>query len=263
MGRLRRLLGCAGALLFLLPIVPGADLASDRRLIAADLTDKCHPMAVRTATPVGTGSCPGVRPGAFFTSPIGGCSFNFLFKGGDGYRYIGTAGHCLVKEGQELAWEPGKGPTIEAGGAGVGRPAYGILKGERDFGLIRLNADVQASPQMCHFGGPTGLDTARLATPVLIEHYGNGVAVSEVAPARTSVAMNTNDPDVVTALGLAAFGDSGSGATRDGRALGVLVAVGVSSADAGNIFITRLAPQIVQAERVLGTTLTLQTAPRL
>jgi hypothetical protein len=97
---------------------------------------------------------------------------------------------------------------------------------------------------------------------VLIEHYGNGVGVSAIAPARTSLALNTRDPDVVTAIGLAALGDSGSGAMRAGKALGVLVAIGLSSSEVGDIFITRLPPQIAQAQRVLGIRLALQTAPR-
>src|SRR5919108_682488 len=80
--------------------------------------------------------------------------------------------------------------------------------------------------------------------------------------ARTSVAMNPSDPDYVTATGLAAFGDSGSGATVGGKALGVLVSIGISSASIGNVFITRLPPQVARAERMLGTQLTLQTAPR-
>jgi hypothetical protein len=144
----------------------------------------------------------------------------------------------------------------------VGRAAYAIHKGSKDFGVIRLNRDTRASAQVCHFGGPTGLDTSRSATPVLIEHYGNGVGVSAIAPARTSLALNTRDPDVVTAIGLAALGDSGSGAMRAGKALGVLVAIGLSSSEVGDIFITRLPPQIAQAQRVLGIRLALQTAPR-
>lgn len=261
MGRVRRIIGCAALFMFVLvPVAPSGAFAG-RQLVADP--DPCRLIAANTASPVGVGGCSGVRPGAFFTSPVGGCSFNFLFKGSDGHRYIGTAGHCLVSDGQEKEWAPGKGPIINAGGEAVGRAAYGILKGNRDFGLIRLYRATNASAQMCHFGGPTALDTARLSTPVLLEHYGNGLAVSSVTPARTSLAMNTNDPDVVTAVGLAAFGDSGSGATRSGKALGVLVAIGLSSADVGNVFITRLPPQVAQAQRVLGTTLTLQTAPRL
>jgi hypothetical protein len=264
MGLKRQIAGCATlVLLALAPVFPQANALAAPTPVAKSGTDSCRLIAVNTATPIGVGGCSGVRPGAFFSSPIGGCSFNFLFKGSDGHRYIGTAGHCLVADGREQKWSLGKGPVISAGGRTVGRGAYGILKGNRDFGLIRLDRNVKASAQMCHFGGPTGIDTARMTSPVLLEHYGNGVAISSVLPARTSIAMDTRDPDVVSALGVALFGDSGSGTTRGGRALGVLVSIGAGTGSLGNIFITRLAPQIALAQRALGTTLTLQTAPRL
>ena len=55
--------------------------------------------------------------------------------------------------------------------------------------------------------------------------------------------------------------------SSDGRAVGVLVTVGIHTGslgtggiDAGLIGITRLAPQEARAEQVLGTGLTLQTA---
>lgn len=222
----------------------------------------CHLPAARTATPVGTGACTGVRPGAFFRSPVGGCSFNFLFKGSDGRRYIGTAGHCLLNGEGEKRWPLGAGPTItDADGRDVGQGAFAILGGERDFALIRLNPGVKADPQMCHFGGPVGIDRTYSSTPVTLEHYGNGLVISEVVPARTSVARRTTNPSVTTATGAAVFGDSGSGATVDGRAHGVLVAIGIG--DGGTIFITRIPPQLEIAEDALGVKLSLQTAPRL
>jgi hypothetical protein len=266
MTRVHRALGSSSLVLFLFTFLfPTGNPATVAAALGQTRAggDWCHPIAARTASPIGTGSCSGVRPGAFFSSPIGGCSFNFLFKGADGNRYMGTAGHCLVAEGKETKWGLGKGPVVNASGHAVGRGAYGILKGERDFALIRLDRGVKASPSMCHFGGPTGIYTSRSAGPVFIEHYGNGLAVSSLTPARTSIALNTSDPDVVTAIGLAAFGDSGSGATIGGKAMGVLVSIGVSTGTIGNVFLTRLPPQIARAEKVLGTKLTLQTAPRL
>ena len=76
------------------------------------------------------------------------------------------------------------------------------------------------------------------------------------------------DPDHVFANGVAVPGDSGSGViSDDGRAVGVLVTVGVHTGsigtggvDAGLVGITRIAPQEARAEQVLGTTLNLQTA---
>src|SRR5262245_45885553 len=55
----------------------------------------CTLIPVPAAAPVGTGTCPGVRPGGIVVSDVGQCTLNFLFQGSDGARYIGTAGHCI------------------------------------------------------------------------------------------------------------------------------------------------------------------------
>lgn len=93
---------------------------------------------VPAAAPVGTTPCPGVRPGAIVTSDVGQCSFNFLFQGSDGVRYIGTAGHCILGESPlggdvgEEAWAPGDGPEArDAAGARIGEFAYAILQDPR------------------------------------------------------------------------------------------------------------------------------------
>jgi SAM-dependent MidA family methyltransferase len=39
----------------------------------------------------------------------------------------------------------------------IGEFAYAILQDPKDFALIRLDPGVAANPQMCHFGGPTGV----------------------------------------------------------------------------------------------------------
>jgi hypothetical protein len=44
----------------------------------------CKLIPVPAAAPVGTGTCPGVRPGAIVTSDAGQCTFNFRFDGSDG-----------------------------------------------------------------------------------------------------------------------------------------------------------------------------------
>jgi len=234
------------------------------RVRLADETQRCLPSArVRTAFPVGFGGCPGVRPGAYFESPVTGCTFNFLFRGRDGSRYIGSAGHCLLSDEGAATWSVGSGPVIRTGeGVAVGRGVYAIQDDDRDFSLIRLEPGVKASPQMCHFGGPTAIDDEHASGPVALEHYGQGVGVSTLTPGRTAVAVDTRGEDVVAALGVATYGDSGSGVTRGGRALGVLVALNFGTA-AGNLLITRLAPQLAEAEREVGTELVLMTAPRL
>jgi hypothetical protein len=230
------------------------------------------------APPVGTGPCPGVRPGAIVNSDVGQCTFNFLFQGSDGRRYIGTAGHCILGESPiggdvgEESWAPGTGPEArDANDQRIGEFAYAILQDPKDFALIRLDAGVAASPQMCHFGGPTGVNADMPSSPVVLEHYGNGIAIGSVVPARTALAIGMPDPDHVFAQGVIAPGDSGSGIiSDDGRAVGVIVTVGLHSSsigtggvDAGVMGITRLAPQVARAQQALGLSLTLQTAATL
>jgi hypothetical protein len=235
----------------------------------------CKLIPVPAAAPVGTGPCPGVRPGAIVQSDAGQCTFNFRFNGSDGERYIGTAGHCILGDSPiggdvgEESWAPGQGPVArDAEGNRIGEFAYAVLEDPKDFALIRLNDGVEASAQMCHFGGPNGTNADRPSSPVVLNHYGNGVGVGDVVPARSALAFGMPDPDHVFAQGAAVPGDSGSGViSDDGRAVGVLVTVGVHSSsigtggvDAGVIGMTRIPPQEARAEQVLGTTLNLQTA---
>src|SRR5688500_20206295 len=100
---------------------------------------------------------------------------------------------------------------------------------------------------------------------------GNSLAIGTVLPSRPTASLGMPDAYHVYAQGLVLPGDSGSGVTSaDGRAVGVAVTTGLHSAsvgssglDAGEVGITRLAPQVAQAQAVLGTTLTLLTAPTL
>lgn len=233
---------------------------------------------VPAAAPIGIGPCDGVRPGAIVNSDVGQCSFNFLFEGSDGATYIGTAGHCILGESPvggdvgEESWAPGDGPEArDANDARIGEFAYAILQDPKDFALIRLDPGVPASPQMCHFGGPTGVNDDITSSLVVLQHYGNGIAIGSVLPARSGIALGMPDPDHVFAEAVALPGDSGSGIqSDDGRAVGVVVTVGVHSGsigtggvDAGIVGITRLTPQVERAGDVLGIGLALQTAPLL
>jgi hypothetical protein len=233
---------------------------------------------VPAAAPVGVTACPGVRPGAIVNSDTGQCSFNFVFGGGDGRTYIGTAGHCILGESPiggdvgEMEWAPGAGPEArDAGDARIGEFAYAILQDPKDFALIRLDPGVAVSPQMCHFGGPTEVNADQGSGLVVLHHYGNGIGLGTALPARTALAIGMPDPDHVFAQGAAVPGDSGSGIiSADGRAVGVIVTVGVHTAgigtggvDAGVVGITRLTPQVARAAQVLGVSLTLATAAAL
>ena len=214
------------------------------------------------------------------------CTLNFLFRAADGTRFIGTAGHCILGSGEsplrtgeertpevtEKTWAPGSGPAAkDASGQRLGEFAYAVLGDPKDFALIRLDPGVDASPQVAFFGGPTGINTDRPDDPVMLAYYGNGVGVGSAVPARSALALGMPDPDHVYALGLAAPGDSGSAViSADGRAVGVLVTVGIglapsgsgpASGNVGDVGITRLGPQLARAEQALGVRLDLESAP--
>lgn len=235
-------------------------------------------ISAMAAAAAGTETCPGVRPGATVLTDVGQCTLNFLFQGSDGRRYIGTAGHCILGsspiggDAGEKSWAAGTGPAArDSGGNRIGEFAYAILQDPKDFSLIRLDPQAQASAGMCHFGGPTAINDDRpgLTQPVVLEWFGNGIVAGSTVPARSAIAAGMPSPDHVFAQGAATPGDSGSGViSSDGRAVGALVTVGVhagsiglTGGDAGLVGITRLSPQVERAQQVLGTNLVLQSAP--
>lgn len=159
-------------------------------------------------------------------------------------------------------WARRTGPTIRSdSGAVIGEGAYANFVEHYDFGLIRLKPGVKASAQMCHFGGPIGLEEGFTA-PAVLEHYGQATTISAVAPGRTAVAVEGGDAYTIHAFGAGWFGDSGSGVMHSGRAVGVLEALDLVPVT-GEMRIMRLLPQLEVAQDALRIHLKLQTAPRL
>jgi hypothetical protein len=275
------MLGLAALAATVVPLPAAAD--------GGDVPCSLIPVPAATA-PVGTGGCPGVRPGSQLITTFGLCTANFLFRAPDGTRYIGTAGHCIgtgeggVGTAREKVWPPGRGPAArDADGSRIGEFAYGTLEAHgtgiaitytKNFALIRLDPGVEASPEMCYFGGPHGLYATDTAGPLVLHYYGNGDTIRDVLPARSGVAQGTPDPDHIYATGLALAGDGGSPVmTADGLALGVLVTssphgVGFTfqppaaylENQQGTMGMTRLAPQLARASETLGVPLELVTA---
>lgn len=279
--RLVSLLVLAAAASLTIGAVPGVDVTATD---PAGCEIELGPVQTANPLPVGTGSCPGVRPGAYVGFKGGYCTMNFLFRG-ERYDqqqkrwvhdadYIGTAGHCIIGDGKEQVWARGTGPRAnERSGERIGEFAFASQVGPRDFALIRLDAGVKANPAMCHFGGPTGMNRATTYDPVVLHHFGQGLGFGSTVPGRTHVAASMPNHDHVYAEGAAIFGDSGSAViSSDGRAVGALVTIGVHYggagiasgqpwADAGVVGITRIGPQIDRAAQQMGLRFHLKTAP--
>jgi hypothetical protein len=246
-----------------------------------------HPVAVvDAAAPVGTGSCPGVRPGALVRIPRPDvdaqtqyvCTLNFRFRGvdrqGDTHAYMGTAGHCILGEGAwkdvtERVWPLGGGPPVlDADRNQIGEFAYAVRDDLHDFALVRLFGGVAVNPEMCHFGGPTGWNLERTQQGRQLRHYGQGVGVSAVAPARTALSWSMRHEHWVYANGVVVPGDSGGPViSTDGRAVGLVVNLGVHArvrplfgSEAAAIGIVRLRPPLNRAARAFNQYIFLQTA---
>lgn len=236
--------------------------------------------SMRAPLPFAAGACAGVRPGASIVVDGSSlCTLNFQFTGRDAqgrtHAYMGTAGHCafgdLLSPPVQRVWGPGRGPVVaDATGRRIGTFAYAIVNGERDFGLVRLDAGVRPNPQLCQFGGPTGINRDRSSATTQLRYYGNGLAVGALVPARTAVAQGMPDEGHVHALGLVLPGDSGGGVvSADGRAVGLVITTGVhggqigtGGVDVGTVGIARLGPVLKRAATALRQQLTLHTAPR-
>lgn len=236
-----------------------------------------------TAAPFGLGACPGVRPGSIVESDGGVCTLNFMFTDDAGNRYMGTAGHCILatspvgsQDNGEVSFAPGDGPEArDSEGNRIGDYVYAIQQDPKDFALILLDDDVEASPQVCSFGGPTGVNDSQpsLLDPTVLSNYGNPLGLGTGITAKSFVALGMPNDDHVFATGLVLPGDSGGPVVDgQGRAVGVVVSTGLhlsdnllslEGLDVGLVGITRLTPQLERAEAVLGTDLDLVTAPTL
>lgn len=214
--------------------------------------------------------CPVLHPGDPVSLGEGfRCTLNFLWRGSDGHRYMGTAGHCAV--------QTSIGGRIESGtGQLIGRLVYRVWDGGRtdedDFALIRLDPSVKASPQMQHWGGPTAAYRDLTDQPRTLLMAGQAIGVSYIAPARELLATGVTHPKMIRFMGPASFNDSGAPViTRDGLAAGWVVALAdgrvplstsaSGGGEAGASLISRIDPAVQAAERALRTRLTLQTAP--
>ena len=237
-----------------------------------------NPISPAAATPpVGLSGCSGVRPGAAVRTDSGLCTLGFLFRGTDGERYVATSAQCMGAFVGQRA--PARGAGVVASdefGSRIGEFAYGVTGIRADFALIRLDRHVAASPQMCHFGGPTARNDDGGSKPVVLHYYGTGfltsrisvvpegIGLGSVAPGRSAFAVGLDDPDWVFAFGTGTYGDLGSPViSSDGRAVGLLVFAGVvrSGIHSGTLGIMRLGQQVDGAEERLKIGLELMTAP--
>ena len=194
-----------------------------------------------------------IQPGAAISTPIGGCTLNFVYKDQFDVTYIGTAGHCA-----NVGHRINSGDGTEFGTVVFSENAYPV----NDFALIKIDEEDLdlVSPAMRYWGGPTGLFTfgegARNDT-LLAYGYGIGYGTTEYTRRRIGL-LQTTHPQKYTAALNCIFGDSGGPVVHGptGKALGVIDVL--AAPGTGGVLIQNALGRV---RYFLGLELTVQTAP--
>lgn len=164
-----------------------------------------------------------LRPG----SSLGGyCTFNFVFyRPGTATKapkaYIGTAGHCTDKLGEEA----------ELAGTGIiGKVVYDsdLVKSGVDFSLIEIDPAFvsQTNPEVRVWGGPTRPATVEdfaVGDQVDVHGYGVGVGATEQTRPRSGALFSWTEKEYQADMP-AVNGDSGAPLIHHetGAALGII-----------------------------------------
>src|SRR3954453_23198533 len=171
----------------------------------------------KAAGPGATDVCPGIDPNSPTpaTSVVSagtcevypyGCTANFIYSSGS-QKYIGTAGHCVDKVGQDIYMQvstPGVGASI----ADIGTVTKFVNGGVgNDYSVIAIKSGFTVDPKLPE-GGPQGIYTGCGPMPVLHYGHGYGVAVGQ-GKLEGGLATNWYD-DGYGWTGAGAPGDSGS-----------------------------------------------------
>ena len=109
------------------------------------------------------------------------------------------------------------------------------------------------------------MEIGAISTLTPLHHVGRGSLTGSLVPARTQLALEGGDIRVLSGLGVASPGDSGSPVLGlDGKAVGVVVATGPALPLAPTglfVFSMRIAPEMGRASAATGIAFELVTAP--
>lgn len=240
----------------------------------------CGRSVTAPAPPLGAGICVPVRPGQPVSAKLGSasatCALGFFFRDVRGATYATTGPNCappFAFDPGTTTWARGKGPAALDGrnGARIGEFAFRTSTDDGlGVSLIRLDRWITFDPQVCHYGGPTGI-TGEIATaPVPVVMVGpEGDVVGEAGSvARPGLAHNgLDDSRSVLVLGQSMVESGMPVMTEDGEVVGLAewytIRAGGPALFAVGIAVTRPIVWLAEAQRALRTRLTLLTAPLL
>ncbi|MGH7319702.1 MAG: hypothetical protein ACRELA_08770 [Candidatus Rokuibacteriota bacterium] len=168
-----------------------------------------------------------IQPGVAISTPVGGCTLNFIFQDANTLElYAGTAAHCVTGNAEQ------NGDRISVPQLGpFGTVVYnGFQHDAADFSLIKIDPGRydQVFAALRFWGGPSGVATS----PTLGQgtlHYGHGVGFGTTEATRPRegvleyVISSGSLRGYYGAIHPGVPGDSGSAVlTSDGKALGIL-----------------------------------------
>ncbi len=248
----------------------------------------CAPAGAADAPvpPVGLAACPEVRPGDSLYSEFGDsssrCVIGPMYADRRGNRYFITGPDCAPPYAFEAAvttWTFGKGPIALDGRSGkrIGEWVFRFSASSGGLSMVRLYPGIQANPQICQYGGPTGLNTAVSEDPTTLVMVGDqgGFLSYDLRPyadvqsslMRPGVAAEgLYDPNLVLVAAENVVEYGMPVVTDDGLLVGISdyygseqrgSVVGIST---GMVVVRPTKPMTVAA-KVLRTTFTLLTAP--
>jgi S1-C subfamily serine protease len=150
---------------------------------------------------------------------------NFIFGDTAGNRYIGTAGHCVDKVGEDVTIETASGVATTIGT--VARRVLDDTSG-LDFALVRIDPartqGMAIEPAVPFWGGPDGINKdPQPGTIVMWWGHGYVVAVEQGKPEVGLVTNAASAPPQFDLVGEGLAGDSGSPVVdSSGDAVGIL-----------------------------------------
>lgn len=174
-----------------------------------------------------------IRPGASIREPgttsDDFCTLNYVFynpKLASPPVYIGTAGHCTARLGQQIEL---------SGGLDIGSVVYDSDKAGSavDFSLIRLDPSMvsKTNPKVLGWGGPRGVvSTSALNVGDRLHMHGRGFVVGLNAATRSRAGVLASWTSTEYAADIPAVnGDSGAPLLHQptGKALGIISRYGV------------------------------------
>jgi hypothetical protein len=168
-----------------------------------------------------------IQPGDYMETGGSACTLNFVYDGTGtlaGKTYMGTAAHCVVNVGDDVALEDGTvfGDVAIIGDANSTQPDYAFIEVRPAF-LSRVSPALKGHPTLPR-GGYTRFGETNVGDQIQQSGYGLGANVINVTREQRRSVLMFDDAEYGGILGFSIFGDSGGPYVHlpTGKAFGIV-----------------------------------------